>query len=186
MRNRKLVTLALSATALGGLVLSAPAAGAAESGGVTTTFTVSAGSLSIASAAATANLGTSTANVLGTTVTGTLPEVTVTDARASLAGWTSGIRSTDFTAGTATVPASDAVAYILATDGPTLVEGVAVPTTTALLPASGVTLGATAATLVTATATGSNQVSYTPTVQVTIDSTVTAGTYAGTITHSVL
>lgn len=183
MRNRKLVTLVISATALGGAVLAAPAASA---GTVTTTFTVSAGSLSVASAAATANLGTTTSTVLGSTVSGTLPTVTVTDARASVAGWTSKIASTDFVNGTQTVTAANAKAYILAVNGPTLISGVAVPTTTAVLPASGVTLGATAATLVTATATGSNQVSYTPTIDVALDSKVLAGTYSGTITHSVL
>lgn len=183
MRNRKLVTLAISAAALGGAVLAAPAASADT---VTATFTVSAGALSVSSAATTANLGTSTASVTGATVTGALPLVTVTDARASVAGWTSKVASTDFTAGTQTIAASKAKAYIPVGNGPTVVSGVAVPTTTALLPASGVPLSGLAATLVTATATGSNQVSYTPTVQVAIDTTVTAGTYSGTITHSVV
>lgn len=182
MRTSKLMTLVVLGAALAG-VAAAPAAGAAD---VTTTFTVAAGTLSISSAAATANLGSSTSSAAGTTVTGALPEVTVTDARASTAGWTSKIASTSFTVGTQTVPASKAVAYVLATNGPTVASGLAVPTTTALLPVSGVVLGTTAATLVSATATGSNQVKYTPTVQVTIDSSVLSGTYSGTITHSVL
>lgn len=191
MRNRKLTTLALAATAVTGVLVIAPAASAAalDSAGVTTTFTVTGGALSIASAATTANLGSSTSTVTGTTVTGALPKVTISDTRASLLGWTSKIASTDFSDGATpahTVVASKAVAYVPAGSGPTLESGSAVATTTALAAGTGVPLGTTAATLVSATTVGSNQVSYTPTVQVTIDSTVLAATYSGTITHSVV
>jgi hypothetical protein len=184
MRNRNLAALALSATALAAAGLTAPAAHADT---VTTTFDVTAGTLSIASAATTVNLGTSTSNVAGTTVTGQLPLVTVTDARASTAGWTSKVASSDFTSGTKTIAAGKAKVYIPVGSGPTVVEGVVTATTTAVDALTGVTLSGTAADLVSATlATGSNQVTYTPTVQVTIDSTVLAGTYSGTITHSVV
>jgi hypothetical protein len=183
MRNRRIVTLAVSASALLGMAVAAPAASADD---VTTTFSVTAGTLSVASAATTVSLGSSTATALGTTVTGKLPAVTVTDARASAAGWTSKVASTDFVNGTQTIAASKAKTYILTTDGPTVVSGVVVPTTTATSALTGIALSSTAANLVSATATGSNEVSYTPTVEVTIDSTVLAGTYSGTITHTVV
>jgi hypothetical protein len=183
---RKALALGTVALCLTGLAATAAPASAAD---VTTTFAVAAGTLSVASAATTANLGTSTSSPLGTTVTGLLPKVTVTDSRGSLLGWTGSVASTAFTATvnatTQTIAASKAKAYIVVTNGPTLVSGTAVPATTAIDPATGKVLGA-AQSFVTATTAGSNAVDYTPTVQVTIDSTVVAATYSGTITHTVV
>lgn len=183
--------LALGTTVLSLVGLAATAA-PASADTVTTTFTVSAGALSVASAASTATLGSATSSLLGTTITGALPKVTVTDNRGSLAGWTSKVASTDFTATvnntTKTIPASQAKAYVPVGNGPTLLSAAlsAVPTTTAVDPATGVALSGTAATLVTATTTGNNAVEYTPVVQVTIDGSVLAATYSGTITHTVV
>lgn len=183
---RKIFALGTVACCLTGLAATAAPASAAD---VTTTFAVAVGTLSVASAATTANLGTSTSSPLGTTVTGTLPKVTVTDNRGSLLGWKSSVASTAFTATvnttTQTIAASKAKAYIVAGSGPTLVSGTAVAATTAIDPATGIVLGA-AKEFVTATTTGSNAVDYTPTVQVTVDSTVVAATYSGTITHTVV
>lgn len=181
--------LAFTAAAASVVAVAAGAAPAAADT-VDATFTVSAGTLAVASASTASNLGSSTASALGTTVTGTLPKVTVTDDRGSIAGWTSQVASTDFTATvnatTQTIAASKAKAYIVVTNGPTLLSGTAVPVTTAIDAATGIVLAATAKTLVTATTTGSNQVAYTPTLQVTIDSTVLPGTYAGKVTHTVV
>lgn len=137
-------------------------------------------------------LGTATSSLTGTTVTGALPKVTVTDNRGSTAGWTSKVASTDFTATvgteTKTIAATKAKAYIPTGNGPTLTsaELSAVPSTTAVDPGTGVALSGTAQTFVTATTTASNSVEYTPVVQVTVDSTVVAGTYSATITHTVV
>jgi len=182
-KTRALAAFGTAALALAG---SAATAAPASADDVTSTFTVTAGTLSIASAASTVNLGSSVAAPTGTTVTGTMPKVTVTDSRGSLAGWTGSIASTAFTAGTETIAASKAKAYITPANGPTLVSGTAVPATTAIDAATGLVLSGTAQTLVTATTTGSNTVDYTPSVQVTIDSTVVAATYSGTITHTVV
>ena len=185
---RKALVLGTAALSLAGLAATAAPASAVD---VTTTFTVAAGTLSIASAAATANLGSSTAALTGTTVTGTMPKVTVTDSRGSLAGWNSSVASTAFTATvgttTQTIAASKAKAYIVPTNGPTLTSAAlsAVPTTTAVDAATGLTLGA-AHVFVTATTTASNTVEYIPTVQVTIDGNVLAATYSGTISHTVV
>ncbi|MBW3641043.1 MAG: hypothetical protein KY451_14550 [Actinobacteria bacterium] len=181
---RKALALGTVALSLAGLAAAAAPASAAD---VTATFTVAAGTLSIATAATSANLGTATTSLTGTTVTGTLPKVTVTDNRGSTLGWNSSVASTAFTSGALTIAASKAKAYIVPTNGPTLTSAAlsAVPSTTAIDAATGLTLGA-AQVFVTATTTASNSVDYTPTVQVTIDSTVAAATYSGTISHTVV
>ncbi len=185
---RRSLALGTAVLSLAGLAATAAPASAST---VDTTFTVAAGTLSIASAATTANLGTATSSALGTTVTGALPKVTVTDDRASTAGWKSQIASTDFTATVGgvvqTVAASKAKAAIPLTNGPTVVSGTITATAAAVDPALGIALSGTAQTLVTGTlALGSNKVEYTPVVQVTIDGTVAAATYAGKITHTVV
>lgn len=187
---RKSLALGTAVLSLAGLAATAAPASAST---VDTTFTVAAGTLSLASAATTASLGTSTSNALGTTVTGALPKVTVTDDRASIAGWTSQVSSTDFTATVSgavkTIAASKGKAYVPVGNGPTVLSAVGSITaaTTAIDPATGIVLSGTAQTLVTGTlATGSNKVEYTPVVQVTIDGTVVAATYAGKITHTVV
>ncbi|MEX2288740.1 MAG: hypothetical protein WD794_00245 [Mycobacteriales bacterium] len=183
--------LALGTAAVSLLAVVAAAAPAAADS-VATTLTVEGGTLSVASAATSASLGTATSSSTGSTLTGVLPKVTVTDDRGSTAGWTSEVASTDFTATvdgvTETIAAAKAKAYIPAGNGPTLTsaELSAVPATTAVDPSTGIVLSGTAQTFVTATTTASNSVEYTPEVQVTIDSDVVAGTYSATITHTVV
>ncbi len=181
MRNLKLMTLAAATAAFAGLGVLAPAANA----GTSATFTVGAGTLTITEPSATASFGTPTASPLGTTATGSLGSTTITDGRGSLAGWTLSMASTDFTttAPVHTITASNAVAYLTAV--PTVASGVAVVTNTHVLAASGLTLGNSAAAFMTATTTGSNTVTFTPTIQVTIPSTAIAGVYNGTVTQTV-
>lgn len=82
MPNRKLVTLALSATALGGAILAAPAAAA---GDTAVTFTLAQGALTMNHASGTATLdGSGGLSLGGATVTGSLPATTVNDARGGL------------------------------------------------------------------------------------------------------
>jgi hypothetical protein len=187
MRNARLLTLALSAAALGAGVLAAPAASADT---VTTTFAVTDGTLSIAAAATSTDLGSARLSSSGSTIAGALPKMTVNDDRGSTAGWTATVASTDFTATVSgvvhTIAAGNGRTYIPAGAGPTLVSGGAVATTTAIDWSTGVVLSGTGATLVTATTTSTNKVEYTPTLQIAIPSTAVAGNYSGTITHTVV
>lgn len=182
MRNSHLVLGTFAACGLVGLVTLAPSASA----GTTGTFTLTGGSLSITEPTGTANnLGTPTTTPLGTTTSGSLGTTTIADARGSLAGWTVSMAGTTFTTtttGATAIPAGNAVAYL--TTPATLVSGVAVVTNTHLLPASGLSLGSASAFLA-ATATGSNNVTYNPSIQVTIPTTALAGAYTGTITQTV-
>lgn len=164
------------------VVLAGPAS---ASTGVT--FVVSgSGTLSVSEPSTTADLGTATPSPTGTVVSGHLGSTTVTDNRASIAGWTVKISSTDFTdSATHTILASKAVAYLLASDTPT-VQGVVVPTAgTYVSPATGLALSNSGQNFITATATGSNSTTYNPSMQITIDSSVIAGTYTGTVTQTV-
>jgi hypothetical protein len=97
MRNRKLVTLALSTAALAGAVLAAPAAGAADlTGNTTVTFAITGGTFSVATAATSASLASAGSLVGGTTVGGVLPAVTVTDQRAGIVAWSGNVQSAGF------------------------------------------------------------------------------------------
>lgn len=183
MRNRKLLALGLTVAASGALAL-APAVANAGTG---VTFTVSGSTLSISEPATPVTLSGATSSPLGTTSSGALGSTTVTDNRGSLAGWTVSMSSTDFSDGATptphTIAASKAVAWVSSV--PVATSGIAVVTTTHLSALTGLTLANTAGTLMTATTTGSNVVSYNPNVQLTIDSTVVAGTYTGTVTQTV-
>ncbi|MFD5276345.1 hypothetical protein ACFWIX_02160 [Pseudarthrobacter sp. NPDC058362] len=150
---------------------------AATSSDTATTVVVTGGGLSI-TAPATAALSdaapssTATANIAG---------VQVTDTRAGTIGWSATVRSTDFTpsvGGAGSIPAT-AAAYI--PSGMASVTGLAVVT-----PSSQSDLS-TPKTVQTATmVVGNNAASWTAAFQVAIPSTAVAGTYSGTLTHSVL
>ena len=169
--------------ALGTLLLTAVPSLAA---GTPVSFDLAAGTLSISQPSTTASFGTAPASATGTSVSGHVGATTVTDTRGSLAGWTVTISSSDFSDGANhTIPATNAKAYILPADGPTVSSGIAVPTTNYVSAATGLTLANTGQTFVTATATGSNVVTYNPSVTVTIPSTAIAGTYTATLTQTV-
>lgn len=197
MRNRKLATLALSAAAMGGLVLTAPGAGAdtcvAGVGGCSTTGTVAtfeltaAGGLSLSTPD-----GDSTTPVdLGTgatgdaTLTGSLGDVTVTDQRGSLvAAWVATVSTTDFTTGggsTNETVASPLIAYTSGspTNDVTGYVGTFTPSV------SGLTLGA-AGTAGAWAGVGNNAVTWNPSLTFTLLPSQVAGVYEGTVTHSIL
>jgi hypothetical protein len=143
----------------------------------TTTFTVTSGALTI-TAPDTADLGS---GAPGTTITGSLGAVTVTDDRALLAAsWTATASSTHFVTGGGTaneiIPAS-AAAYTVGSI-----------TTTGTITATGtdITLSGSAQTIVAGTSgVGDNTASWDPTVAVAVPASAVAGVYTGTITHSV-
>jgi hypothetical protein len=171
-------------TIAAGLALSAaiasPAAQAAETG-TTATFTVNGGSLAVsAPAASTLSSGVS----IGTaSVSASLGAVTVSDARSVIGGsWTATVSSTNFTTGDGSAGKVIDNANAAYTTGlASLVSGAAV----VLTPAVGASLDS-AQTAASATAVlGDSEVSWNPTVAVTIPDDVAAGTYTGTLTHSV-
>lgn len=189
MRNRKLVTLALSATALAGGVLAAPAASATEA-----TFTLAGGGISITQPGATATLSGAALALTGTSMTGQLGSTTVNDERGALLGsFTVKMASTAFTrtstAAAGTTPAEGDTYQIPATavtgySGVVTPSGVIVPVgTTVATPADLSTTGG--GTIVTVTGvTGSASITYDPTVSVAVPGAAPAGTYTGTVTQT--
>ena len=143
----------------------------------TVTFSVTTGALSM-TAPDTADLGS---GAPGTTITGALGAVTVTDDRATLGGtWAATAAATDFTTGAGTpdetIPATDA-AY---TPGAI--------TTTGRVTATGtpVRLDSTAQTVVAGTAAvGNNTASWDPTIAVDVPADSVTGVYTATLTQSV-
>jgi hypothetical protein len=140
-------------------------------------FTVTVGALAM-SAPASANLGSAGP---GTTVTGVLGAVNVTDNRALLsASWTATASSSSWVTGTGTgnetIPATAA----------TYTPGTVV--TTGIITATGqaITLSTSAQTVVTGSAgVGDNTASWNPTIAVAVPSAAVGGTYTSTLTQSV-
>jgi hypothetical protein len=182
----------LAVAAIGGIALTPVAASAATARpavlayssspnagdpDTTVTFAVSSGSLSM-TAPVSVDLGT---NAPGTTITGALGAVVVTDDRASLtAAWTAVASSTAWTTGGATaaetVPAAD-VAYD---------PGSITTTGTITATGSAITLSDASQPVVTGTAgVGDNTATWDPAISVALPAAAVVGTYTGTITQSV-
>lgn len=185
MKHRRIITTLAALTVAVGLTTSAHGQ-TSETTTATFTITSSSGSLGInapdGTSASPLSLGSVTAGA--TTFTPTLGTVTVTDTRAAIvADWTATATGTHFDLqGTTATPSTDAnqrVANtaILYTATPTVSSG-----TGTLTPPSG-TLGVGALTVYAGS--GSNTVTWNPTLTMTLLSTQVAGTYKGTITHSV-
>ena len=181
MKTRtKLATLAMT-TGLAIAGIAGPAQ-AAQTGSTIATFTITAGALDITVPASTVALGTGTISTGALSASATLGTVAVTDTRGALVGnWTAGVSSTSFTTGTATanetvVPAS--VAYsagaALATTGTGVFAPLGVPA-----------LAATPGSAATYVGVGNNSASWNPTLTFTLGAQQVAGTYTGTVTHSV-
>jgi hypothetical protein len=177
MSRRQRTALLGIATLL--VVLSpATAAQAAPTADTTVTFTVAAGTLDI-TAPPTISLG---AAVPGTTVSGLIGPVVVSDTRGAItATWTATVTSTAFVNGTSTIP-NTAITYW---SGPA----------TASTPATGFTPGQptagdadpldAAVTAFSFTGSGGNTATWNPTLAVAVPLTALAGTYTATVTHSV-
>jgi hypothetical protein len=178
LRKPLSVLLALALTPAAVTTWAAAAAGA-STGPTAATFTVTTGVLSIFTPDA-VNFGTAPAGA--SSISGLLGTVTVTDTRTgALRGWTATVTSTDFVTGTGTgnqdIPAAD-VQY-----NPGLTTSTT-GTGTFLVGAGG-TLGSVRTACTASLETTSTTVSWNPTITVTLPSNVAAGTYTGTITHSV-
>jgi hypothetical protein len=143
----------------------------------TVTFDVTTGALSM-TAPVSASVGT---GAPGTTISGALGSVTVTDDRALLtATWIATASSSAWTTGggtpAETIPASD-VGY----DPGSI-------TTTGTITATGtpITLATTAAPVVTGSAgVGNNTATWNPAIAVAVPAAAVGGTYTGTVTQSV-
>ena len=177
---RKRLALVLSLASAGSLTLATAPADAAQ--GVT--FTLTAGALTVSDPAnkSLGSVATGTA-----TVSSTLGNTTVSDARGALLGaWTASVSSTDFTTGTATADETIAKAQVdyysglaTATSGTAVfVPGQATALNAEALSASRTAYSATGVV-------GNNSATWVPTVVVNIPADSVAGTYSGTITHSI-
>lgn len=174
VRTRTL--LAFGATGLLTLCVALPASAAGET---TATVTVAGGALSITVQAAAGSLGSAVNTVEGSTISGSLGQVQVLDARSAAAGsgWVASVISTAFTPTSGPTIGAALVGYTAGT-----ISKVGTATYTANNPPN--LTGAVAA--VTATGiTGDNSATWDPTINVHIDGGKVAGTYSGTITHSV-
>ena len=185
MSRRHRAAAASAVVAVLGL-LAAGASPARASSTVTLTF--GPGSLTVTEPGS-ANLGSTTLTTGGATIAGHLGTTTVTDTRGSVAGWTVTISATNLSDGATptphTITANHMKAYVATADGPTVTSGIVVPATAYATLATALTLSTSGQTFVTATATGSNVVTYNPTLSVTVDTTAIAGTYSGSITQTV-
>ncbi|HZJ06301.1 MAG TPA: hypothetical protein VFD59_12620 [Nocardioidaceae bacterium] len=138
------------------------------------TFALSGGALAVSAQPTTAlgNKGSS-----GTTsVSGSLGDTVLTDNRGGTLGWSVGAATGAFTDGTTT---ASAVSY----------APPATPTSTGIVVATGTTQALTAVPAQVMAGTlvvGNNTATWNPTLTVTLPASSTAGSYAGTITTSLL
>ena len=170
MNLRKHLTIAAAATALlAGTALPALA------DDTTTTFTLTGGTLAL-SVAPTATLTNEASGVGANTITGTLGDVAVTDARGGTVGWVTSAASTTFTGSGLSV--SNGVAYTNGTVAETGTNTVAAATAQSIT---------TTAPVATATAvSGYNTASWNPTLDVSMPAGALAGDYSGVVTTSIV
>lgn len=174
MRTRHLLLAAATGTLALGTTLPASAAPTGA------TVTVTGGDLSITVPVDAGSLGSRANTVGGGTISGSLGQVQVNDARSAIAGssWVASAISTAFTPPSGTAIAASAVGYVAGT-----IVKVGTATYTANNPANltGV------APVVTATGiTGDNSATWNPTINVTVPGGMAANVYTATITHSVV
>jgi hypothetical protein len=146
----------------------------------TASVTVTGGTLTISAPAAAGSLGSIANSVSGGTISGTLGQVQVNDARSAAAGsgWVASVISTAFTPSAGPTIAASFVSYTAGT-----ITKVGTATYTANNP--GNLTGVSAA--VTATGiTGDNSATWTPTINVAVPGGTVATTYSAIITHSVV
>jgi hypothetical protein len=172
--------IAFLATLLGAIALALPVSAA----GTSTTFTLAGGSLSVS---------VPTSKDLGSVATGTasisgqLGTVTVTDNRGVLLGsWSASVSSTDFTTGGATSNETiDKGKGAYWSGNATATSGTATFVPGQLTSGNAQDLSVSRTAFSASAIVGNNSASWNPTVTITIPSGAVAGTYTGTITHSV-
>jgi hypothetical protein len=171
-----------SGLAVAGFAGVAGPAQAANSGSTITTFAITGGALNITVPASTVALNTGTVNAGAATAAGQLGSVTVADTRGALVNsWTTTVSSTTFVTGGASADETVAVANIAYSSGAAtahtglgaFVPGILVNGT---VPGTGGSHTGLA---------GNTSTTWNPTLTFTLLSSQVAGTYTGTITHSV-
>jgi hypothetical protein len=175
MRARSLVVGGIAAALTLGLALPAFA------DPTTATITISGGSLSITVPADAGNLGSPRPNtVLAGTISGSLGQVQVNDARSAAAGsgWVASAISTTFAPPAGTAIAASAVSYAAGT-----ITKVGTATFTANNPGD---LTAVVPVVTATGITGDNSATWNPTITVTVPGGMAANVYSATITHSVV
>ncbi|MGF7238511.1 MAG: hypothetical protein ACQSGP_26640 [Frankia sp.] len=157
---------------------------AATTGDTAAQFEVGVGALSI-SVPGEADFGQVASNA--TTLTAPLGTVTVADQRAALnATWTATVSSTSFTTGGATPSETISNADVAYWSGPaTAATGTATRVPGQLTAAAAVALNATRTAFSATAIIGNNTTEWDPTVVIALPGALVAGTYTGTITHSV-
>lgn len=173
---RKHMLVIATGTALLTVGIATPAAADPTSA----TITITGGALVITVPTAAGSLGSQANSVLGTTISGQLGQVQVNDARSAAAGsgWVASAIATAFTPTAGPAIAASAVSYAA---GPIVKVGTATYTANNPGNLTGV------APVVTATGiTGDNSATWNPAITVTLPGGMAAGTYAATITHSVV
>lgn len=172
------VTASLAVAALMGVAGPAHAAG---TGDTTATFAITDGGLNITVPASTVALATGTVNTGAATASGQLGSVAVTDTRGALVNsWTITVSSTAFVTGTSAeqTVAKDNIAYSSGAATSTSGLGTFVPGTLATMTLAGTGAAWTGLS-------GNNTAAWNPTLTFTLLPSQVAGTYTGTITHSV-
>jgi hypothetical protein len=174
MRTRSL----LVAVAAGLLSLGIALPASADT--TTASVTVTGGTLTISAPAAAGSLGSIANSVSGGTISGTLGQVQVNDARSAGAGasWVASVISTAFTPSAGPTIAASFVSY---TAGTITKVGTATYTANNPLNLTGVSAAVTATGI-----TGDNSATWTPTINVAVPGGTVATTYSAIITHSVV
>lgn len=182
MKIRRSMFAAVAAVGFG--VALAPSANAAQTGSTTATFSIAAGGLAITVPTSTVALTGATAATGAPTVGGTLGNVSVADTRGALvAAWTTTVSTSTFTTGTGTLTADQTVALpsISYASGAVTKTGTGTAT-----PNAGTAMDAEAALrVVSFVGVGNNTATWNPTLTFSLLSSQVAGTYTGTVTHSV-
>jgi hypothetical protein len=166
---RPLVLAAATMTLLAGTTLPASAAD------TTTTFSLTGGTLTL-SVSASAGLTGEATGIAANTITGTLGQVLVTDARGLITGWVTSAVSSTFTGSSLSV--SNGVTYTtgdVTKTGLSTVTGVSAELITAVKPVAAATA-----------AIGNNTASWNPTLDVSMPAGALAGAYTGTVTTSLV
>ena len=186
---RKSLVLAVAALSTAGLGALIPTAANAAGGSTTATFTLTGNStLAMSVPSSPVNLGSAATGA--TSLSGSLGNVTVTDQRGALpATWTASAVSSAFanttTGGSSadeTVAAGNVGYFAGVGTAQAGQVGLFVPQGTALTP---VAIGSSTAIGAWTAGVGNDTVTWNPTITLTLRASQVAGTYSGTITHSV-
>jgi hypothetical protein len=152
------------------------AATALPAGAVTpTSFTLTAGALSISAPTSGVSLGSQVAATSSSTISGPLGTVTVSDQRGGVTSWTASVISSAFTPPAGPADPASNISYAAGT----ITAAGVVATAVSASDLTGVT------TVVTGASGGISTATWNPTISVLVPANLAPGIYSATITHSV-